>query len=42
MMLPGDEYKVTLDGSGYSPASKDVVLAGTSLVRPLVVAFTPV
>jgi hypothetical protein len=39
LMLPGDEYKVTLEGAGYSPGSVDVVLAGTSLVRPMVVAF---
>jgi hypothetical protein len=39
LMLPSDEYTVTLDGTGYSPMSQDVVLAGTSLVRPKVIAF---
>lgn len=39
LMLPADEYTVTLDGTGYSPPSQDIVLAGTSLVRPKVIAF---
>lgn len=39
LMLPGDEYQITLDGGGYAPESLDVPLNGTSLVRPLVVAF---
>jgi hypothetical protein len=41
LMLPGDEYLITLDGEGYKPPSQDIVLAGTSLVRPLVIAFMP-
>jgi len=41
LMLPGNEYTVTLEGTGYAPDSQDVVLTGTSLVRPLVVPFTP-
>jgi hypothetical protein len=41
LMLPSDEYVITLAGSGYQPASRDIVLAGTSLVKPLVIAFTP-
>lgn len=41
LMLPADEYVITLDGNGYQPASRDVVLAGTSIVRPMVIAFTP-
>ena len=41
LMLPTDEYRITLDGSGYQPPSQDVPLAGTSLVKPMVIAFTP-
>ena|SRR5687768_13534939 len=41
MLLPGDEYLITLDGDGYQPLSQDVVLSGTSLVKPMVIAFTP-
>jgi hypothetical protein len=41
LMLPADEYVITLDGNGYQPDSRDIVLAGTSMVRPLVIAFTP-
>ena len=40
LILPADEYIITIDGPGYSPASVDVVLSGTSLVRPYVVTFT--
>ena len=41
-MLPADEYLITLDGSGYEPPSQDIVLAsGTSLVKPMVISFTP-
>jgi hypothetical protein len=35
---PG-EYTITL-GGGYAPASVEVVLAGTSIMRPKVVVFT--
>jgi hypothetical protein len=41
LMLPSDEYIITLDGGGYQPASQDVVLAGTSIMKPMVIAFTP-
>ncbi len=41
LMLPGDEYQITLDGGPCLPASQDVVLTGTSMVKPLVIAFTP-
>ncbi len=39
MILPADEYTITLDGEGYTPASQDVVLAGTSVMRPVVLVF---
>ena len=41
LMLPTDEYLITLGGGGYRPASQDIALSGTSLVKPLVIAFTP-
>ena len=41
LMLPTDEYLITLDGAGYQPPSHDIALSGTSLVRPMVVSFTP-
>ena len=40
LMLPADEYIITLSGDGYAPPSQDVVLAGTSIMRPKVVTFT--
>jgi len=40
ILLAPDEYIVTLSGDGYAPASADVVLAGTSIMRPKVVVFT--
>jgi len=41
LMLPTDEYVITLDGAGYQPPSQDIALAGTSLVKPMVVPFLP-
>jgi hypothetical protein len=40
LMLPADEYIITLEGDGYAPASQDVPLVGTSIMRPKVVQFT--
>jgi len=40
-MLPTDEYLITLEGGGYTPPSQDVPLAGTSLVKPMVISFSP-
>ena len=42
LMLPGDEYEITLDGGRTVPASQDVALVGTSMVKPLVVVFNAV
>lgn len=39
LMLPADEYTITVDAPGTLPASLDVVLSGTSIVRPKVVSF---
>ena len=39
LMLPGDEYQITLSSGSCSPSSQDIALVGTSLVKPLVVAF---
>ena len=41
-MLPTDEYLITLEGSGYAPPKQDVPLSGTSLVKPMVVSFSPI
>ena len=40
LMLPTGEYEITLEGDGYRPKSRDVALTGTSLVKPMVIAFT--
>src|SRR5947209_933387 len=40
-MLPTDEYLITLEGGGYAPLSQDVPLSGTSLVKPMVISFSP-
>jgi PEGA domain-containing protein len=40
LMLPANEYVITLQGGGYAPKSQDVVLSGTSLPCPKVVVFT--
>jgi hypothetical protein len=36
------EYLITLEGSGYAPPNKDVPLSGTSLVKPMVISFSPI
>src|SRR6266851_3483021 len=41
LMLPTDEYLITLEGGGYDPPSQDIALSGTSLVKPMVIPFTP-
>ena len=41
LMLPSDEYEITLDGNACVPASQDVALTGTSIVKPMVIAFAP-
>jgi hypothetical protein len=40
ILLPADEYVISLSGDGYAPPSQDVVVAGTSIMRPVVVAFS--
>lgn len=40
LMLPADEYEISLEGSGYAPKSQNVTLAGTSIMRPKVITFT--
>lgn len=39
ILITSNEYVISLGGTGYAPTSKDVVVAGTSIMRPLVVAF---
>ena len=40
LMLPANEYTITLDGADYAPPNQDVVLAGTSVMRPKVIGFS--
>lgn len=40
IMLQANEYIITLSGDGYVPQSQNVVVAGTSIMRPKVVVFT--
>jgi len=40
LMLPTDEYLITLAGTGYQPPNQDIALSGTSLVKPMVISFT--
>ncbi len=40
MLIPPNEYIITLDGTGYTPPKKDVVVTRTSIMRPKVVVFT--
>ncbi len=40
IMLPANQYLITLSGDGYAPANATVALSGTSIVRPQVVNFT--
>ena len=42
IMLPTNEYDITLAGTGYMPATQDVVLAGTSAMNPKRIVFEPV
>ena len=39
LLLPADEYAITLDGDGYTPASQDVVLSDTCEEKPMVIPF---
>ncbi|HEY4164362.1 MAG TPA: hypothetical protein VGM59_14945 [Dongiaceae bacterium] len=40
LMLPANEYEITLDSKKCTPKARDVVLSRTSLVRPKVVIFS--
>jgi len=40
ILIPPNEYIITLSGDGYAPATQDIVIAGTSIMRLKVVAFT--
>lgn len=39
LMLPADEYKIVLKDMKTTPVAQDVVLTGTSIVRPKVISF---
>jgi hypothetical protein len=40
LMLPPDDYAITLDGAPTTPAEQDIALQNTMPMRPFVVAFT--
>jgi hypothetical protein len=40
ILLPPNDYEITLDGAGFNPPKRVVELYGTSVVRPMVIAFT--
>jgi PEGA domain len=42
IMLPTNEYDISLSGDGYAPASQDVVVAGTTVAQPKIVTFQPI
>jgi hypothetical protein len=39
ILLPANQYIISLGGNGDAPPSQTVVLAGTSIVRPKVLSF---
>lgn len=39
LRLDADEYEITLSGSGYAPASRDIVLSDTTVDQPMKVQF---
>ena len=39
LMLPANEYDISLDGGGYVPSVRDVTLTGTSIIRPKTIGF---
>ena len=41
LLLPTDEYLISLEGTGYAPPNQDVPLTGTSLEKPMVISFSP-
>ena|SRR6266852_5532462 len=40
LLIPPNEYIITLEGDGFEPPQQDVVVTRTSIMRPKVVAFT--
>jgi PEGA domain-containing protein len=40
ILIQPNEYIITLSGDGYVPPGQTVVVAGTSIMRPKVVAFS--
>ena len=40
LMLPANDYDISMEGSGYAPKMQSITLAGTSLMRPMVITFT--
>jgi len=40
IVLPPNDYEITLAGDGFAPPTQDIELYGTSLARPCVLVFT--
>ena len=40
LLIPPNDYKITLEGTGFTPAEQEVEVSGTSIMRPKVVVFT--
>ena len=40
LLIPPNEYLISLEGDGFTPKEQDVVITGSSIMRPKVVIFT--
>jgi hypothetical protein len=40
LLIPANEYDITLSGDNYAPPSQTATVMGTSIMRPAVVVFT--
>jgi len=39
ILIPPNDYKITLEGGGFSPPEQDVEVFDTSIMRPKIVVF---
>jgi hypothetical protein len=40
LLIPPNDYIIKLEGGGFAPPEQEVVITGTSIMRPKVVIFT--
>ena len=40
MLIPPNDYMITLEGADFNPPEQDVAVSGTSIMRPKVAVFT--